>query len=331
MNWGNQRDILVFVEQKSGQPVNAGLEGLTSAHALAEVSGGRVLALLAGADNSAGVKRAASCGADVILSVQGASFQNGCGDAFFYALEQMAGKYHPGAVIAANTPLGQELTARFSARHGLGNVQDAVALRIQDGTPVWTVPAYGGTILTNVVPNAVPFAATVRSGAFQKAVTTAKKPLIVEEMVSVPDSALHTKVLESVREIAEEINLEGAKVIVAGGRGMGNKENFALVEELAKVLGGVVGATRPAIESGWVSRAHQVGQSGKTVAPALYIGCGISGAIQHVSSIMNSGYIVAVNKDEDAPIFDIANIGIVGDVMQILPVMIEEIKKRKAG
>ena len=140
---------------------------------------------------------------------------------------------------------------------------------------------------------------------------------------------IKAKFTESVKEIAETINLEEAEVIVSGGRGMGSKENFALVDDLAKLLGGVVGATRPAIEDGWVSKIHQVGQSGKIVAPKLYIACGISGATQHVSGIMNSGYIVAINKDEDAPIFDVANVGIVGDVMKVLPVMIEEIKKIK--
>ena len=141
---------------------------------------------------------------------------------------------------------------------------------------------------------------------------------------------VRTKVVETVKEIAESVNLEEAQVIVSGGRGMGSKDNFALVEQLAEVLGGVVGATRPAIEEGWVSRAHQVGQSGKIVAPKLYIACGISGATQHVSGMIGSGYIVAINKDEDASIFDVADVGIVGDVTKVLPVMIEEMKKRKA-
>ena len=145
-----------------------------------------------------------------------------------------------------------------------------------------------------------------------------------------PADAIKTKVVEAVKEISESVNLEEAKVIVTGGRGMGSQENFALVEELAQLLGGVVGATRPAIEEGWVSRAHQVGQSGKIVSPALYIACGVSGATQHVSGMTGSGYVVAINKDEDAPIFDVADVGIVGDVMKVLPAMIEEIRKRKA-
>ena len=142
--------------------------------------------------------------------------------------------------------------------------------------------------------------------------------------------ALRSVVKEAVKELSESVNLEDAEVIVAGGRGMGSAENFQLVCELAQLLGGVVGASRPAIEDGWVPRNHQVGQSGKIVAPKLYIACGISGAMQHVSGMSGSGYIVAINKDEDAPIFDVADVGIVGNVTDILPLMIEEIRARKS-
>ncbi|MGL6293303.1 electron transfer flavoprotein subunit alpha/FixB family protein, partial [Eubacterium aggregans] len=138
-------------------------------------------------------------------------------------------------------------------------------------------------------------------------------------------------IAESVKEIAEAVNLEEAEVIVAGGRGMGSAENFQMVKDLAELLGGVVGATRPAIEDGWIPRNHQVGQSGKIVAPKLYIACGISGATQHLSGITGSDYIVAINKDEDAPIFEVANVGIVGNVLKVLPAFIEEAKKIQAG
>ncbi len=173
----------------------------------------------------------------------------------------------------------------------------------------------------------LPHVATIRSGSFAKELDESRTGEVISE--SIEGLNARTKIVESVKEIAESVNLEEAEIIVSGGRGMGSKENFALVEELAEVLGGVVGATRPAIEDGWVSRAHQVGQSGKIVAPKLYIACGISGATQHVSGMIGSGYIVAVNKDEDASIFDVADVGIVGDVNKVLPVMIEEMKKRK--
>ncbi len=149
---------------------------------------------------------------------------------------------------------------------------------------------------------------------------------IMEEKVE-SEEAVYTRIVDVVKEMAETVNLEEAEVIVSGGRGMGSRENFKLVEELALACHGVVGATRPAIEAEWVPRSHQVGQSGKIVAPKLYIACGISGATQHVSGMIGSGYIVAVNKDEDAPIFDIADVGIVGDAAKVIPILIEEIKK----
>ncbi len=146
-----------------------------------------------------------------------------------------------------------------------------------------------------------------------------------------PKGAVKARIVQVVKEITEQVDLESAQVVVAGGRGMGNAEGFKLVEELAALLGGVVGASRPAIEEGWVSRAHQIGQSGKTVAPKLYIACGISGAMQHISGAMGSGYIVAINKDEDAPIFGVADVGIVGDALEILPAMMDEIRARRGA
>lgn len=330
MNFGDRKDILVFIEQKDGKMLKAGLESLTPARILGQHSGGKVLALLIGSEHKNSEKHLSGLGADKVISIQGKPFTDGCADAFLYALHQVVEKYAPAAILAADTPLGRELTARLAAKKSIGCIHGALDLHMREHTPVWTLQAYGGTVLNDVAPNTVPFTVTVRSGAFRKPEPSGKEVQITEESVAVPEGDIRAKVIESVKEISEEVNLEDAKVVVSGGRGMGSKENFALVESLAKVLGGVVGATRPAIESGWISRAHQVGQSGKTVKPALYIACGISGAVQHLSGMEGSGYIVAVNKDEDAPIFDIADAGIVGDTTQVLPVLIEEIKKRKA-
>ena len=328
MDWGNRKDILVFLEQKEHKVVSAGLEALMPANVLAKLTGGHVLTLLIGTDNSSAAEKAAVY-CDRVLSVEDSVFEDGCSDSLTYALEAIVDKYMPAAVLAGTTSLGRELTARLSARLCLGSVQDAIALKTEGSQILWTVPVYGGTILNDVVVTTVPMVITVRPGAFSKPEMGPASAVTVET-VRIPDDAVKTKVTKTVKEISDAVNLEDAKVIVTGGRGMGSKENFTMVEELAQLLGGVVGATRPAIEESWVSRAHQVGQSGKVVAPALYIACGVSGATQHVSGMSGSGYIVAINKDEEAPIFDVADIGIVGDAMQVLPVMIEEIRKRKS-
>jgi electron transfer flavoprotein alpha subunit len=192
----------------------------------------------------------------------------------------------------------------------------------------WVRSVYGGSLQETVSAQGQAVV-TVRSGTFGKPEQDAGRTApVTEETVETP--ALRSVIKEAVQELSENVNLEDAEVIVAGGRGMGSAENFQLVHELAALLGGVVGASRPAIEDGWVPRNHQVGQSGKIVAPKLYIACGISGAMQHVSGMSGSGYIVAINKDEDAPIFDVADVGIVGNVNEILPLMIEEIKARKS-
>ena len=241
-------------------------------------------------------------------------------------LVKLAEKYQPKAVYMAGTPEGKMIAPAVSAVFESGCVTDVTGITA-DG--VYTSLSYNGNVLNDMkMGENLPHVATVRSGSFAKKLDESRTGEVIAEDASA--DTVRTKVVETVKEIAETVNLEEAQIIVSGGRGMGSKENFALVEELAEVMGGVVGATRPAIEEGWVSRAHQVGQSGKIVAPKLYIACGISGATQHVSGMIGSGYIVAINKDEDASIFDVADAGIVGDVTKILPVMIEEMKKRKA-
>jgi len=212
-----------------------------------------------------------------------------------------------------------------AARLGAGCITDAMAITAEGN---WVRSVYGGSLQETVAAKGTAVV-SVRSGTFGKPDQDAARTApVTEEAVEAVE--LRATIREAVKELSESVNLEDAEVIVAGGRGMGSAENFQMVHELAQLLGGVVGASRPAIEDGWVPRNHQVGQSGKIVAPKLYIACGISGATQHVSGMSGSGYIVAINKDEDAPIFDVADVGIVGNVTDILPLMIEEIKARKA-
>ena len=318
------KNIMVYVETAEGNPVKVGLEMLSPAKKLAD----KVTAVVIGGGVADAAKEVAKAGADQVICVDSEDYKEFNLDAYAQVLVELVKEENPEAVFVGGTQDGKDIAPVVAAKCNTGCASDVLDIKAEDGEVIYTCPLYGGTVLEDVKIKTTPQIATLRSGAFQKVEDPTEGEVVAKE-VKVADDVIKAKITESVKEIAETINLEEAEVIVSGGRGMGSKENFALVDDLAKLLGGVVGATRPAIEDGWVSKIHQVGQSGKIVAPKLYIACGISGATQHVSGIMNSGYIVAINKDEDAPIFDVANVGIVGDVMKVLPVMIEEIKKIK--
>ena len=248
-------------------------------------------------------------------------------DTLTAVLSEIVKEESPDIVLLANTAMAKDIAPRIAGRIGLGCVSDVTGISKDDGKIIYTRPAYGGTILEHILVDGTAVV-TVRNGSFPKP-EAGFKAEVTEKTIEVQADVVKAKIIDRVKEISESVNLEEAEVIVSGGRGLGSEENFKLVEELARVLGGVVGATRPAIENGWIPRTHQVGQSGKIVSPKLYIACGISGATQHTSGMSSSNYIVAINKDEEAPIFEIADVSIVGNVNEILPVMIEEMKKLK--
>ena len=288
---------LLFIETKEGSPIGASRELFSAAEALGAEAVGVCV------ENNSGLldedvvtetitKKAGECGADVVL-------------------------------LAATT-LGKLTAPRIAARLGGGSVNDALVIKAEDGAVIVTRPVFGGTAQENVKIVASPAVISIRGGSYPA-------PEEIPEVEKLEGTAdVRTKILEKIEEGGEDVNIEDASVVVSGGRGMGTEEDFQLCAQLADALGGVVGATRPVIESGWISRTHQVGQSGKIVTPDLYIAAGISGATQHLSGMTGSKYIIAINKDEDAPIFSVADIGIVGDAKAILPLMIEEVKKRKA-
>ena len=315
--------ILVYMECADGQPIKASLEALNAAGRLAAQTGKHVAAVLL--DQADAASAVAAYGVETVLCAQVGGYQ---AESYAAALAELCGRYEADALLMGSTRDGKELAARVAVRLGGGCVTDANGLSEQDGAPVWTRSVYGGSLVESVKADGMAVV-TIRSGSFGKPeMAEGRTAEVLEETVAAAE--VRAVIRDTVKELSEMVNLEDAEVIVAGGRGMGSAENFALVKELAELLGGVVGASRPAIEEGWVPRNHQVGQSGKIVAPKLYIACGISGAMQHVSGMSGSGYIVAINKDEDAPIFDVADVGIVGNVMDILPLMIEEVKARKS-
>lgn len=318
--------VLTYIETKNGMPSGAALELLTAA----KQAGADAAAVLAGASDDAAAS-AADYASEVFVLDGAVLDPNGTPTADYLtsALAQLTDETGADGVLFSATPFGRIAAARLAARLDGGCVTDVVALNTENGALTFTRPSYGGTILEQQTVVAKKVVATIRGGSFD-APESGANGTVTHKAIAVADADLKAKITDFIAEAGEVVNLEDADVIVSGGRGMGSEEGFQLVSDLAEALGGVVGATRPAIESGWIGRTHQVGQSGKIVAPKLYIACGISGAMQHASGMMDSGYIVAINKDEDAPIFQIADVGIVGDVHKIIPLMIEAIKARKA-
>lgn len=308
---------LLFIETDGEKALGGSIELINAAKAL-DAEG---TALVVG--NKAIADTIAAFGIPVIFT----DTATDC-DTLTEVLSETVKEQNPDIVLLANTTLAKDVAPRIAGRMNLGCVSDVIGMSKADDKVIYTRPAYGGTILEHIEVEGTAVV-TVRNGSFPKPEATSNAD-VTEKKIEIPADAIKAKIINTVKEISESVNLEEAEVIVSGGRGMGSAENFKLVEELARVLGGVVGATRPAIEDGWISRAHQVGQSGKIVAPKLYIACGISGATQHTSGMTGSNYIVAINKDEEAPIFEVANVAIVGNVNEILPIMIEEMKKAKA-
>ncbi|MBQ9320923.1 MAG: electron transfer flavoprotein subunit alpha/FixB family protein [Eubacterium sp.] len=289
---------LIFIETKDGSPIGTSLELFTAAKEI----GAEAVAV--SVNSKEGVLEE-----DLVAA----------------ALADKAKAENAELILLSATTLGKLVAGRVAGRLGGGSVNDVISIAEEDGKVAVVRPVYGGTIREKIIVQASPAVISVRGGSYE-----APEAAPAAEAIDGADADIRTKVVELIEEAGEAVNLEDAAIIVTGGRGMGDEENFQLCAQLADALGGVVGATRPAIENNWIGRSHQVGQSGKIVNPDLYIACGVSGATQHVSGMMGSKYIIAINKDEDAPIFSIADIGIVGDVKQILPLMIEEVQKRKA-
>ena len=321
-----ERNIMVYIETVDNSPVVVSLEAIALAKKLSKENNKKVIAVLVGENLDDVAKKCFEYGADEVLYLEENKKElEAIGNALIVAKE----KYNPSIIFLGSTLNGKDLANMVASELKVPTSVDVVAVKYENDKYFMTLPMYGGNILKEVTfEGDKTLVVAVRSGACKKEVFEGASGEVIKEKVV--EKNLFTKIAEIVQEISESVNLEEAEIIVSGGRGMGSKENFELVKQLADVCGGVVGATRPATEDEWIPRSHQVGQSGKIVAPKLYIACGISGATQHVSGIMGSNYIVAINKDEDAPIFDVADVGIVGNVMDIIPIMIEEIKKIKS-
>lgn len=323
---GPSSGVWVFAELRHGRLAGVSRELLAKGRQLADRKGAALTALVFGADVAAPARELVALGADRVLGAEHPALERFHDDAYVDAFLALAGDERPEIVLCGGTVLGRSFFPRVAARLGTGLTADCTALEIDaaSGILLQTRPAYGGSLLATIAcPDRRPQMATVRPKVFPAG---AADPARTGEIVIRRDwdGALRprTKVLEVLEEVVQTVNIADADVIVAGGRGMGSAENFKLLEDLARALGGAVAASRAPVDAGWAPYAQQVGQTGKTVCPKLYIACGISGQIQHLVGMQSADVIVAINKDPQAPIFSVATYGIVGDALEIVPALI---------
>ncbi len=323
------KGVWVFAEQHRGKVEEVAYELLATGRRLADDRKCDLSAVLLGHEIQEPAKHLIAAGADKVHIVDHPELADYEANVYADAFHQLIAKYKPEVVLAGATAIGRAFFAKVAVRSYTGLTADCTALSIDPETTLLhqTRPAFGGNIMATIMtPNHRPQMATVRPHVFKMSAPDPNRAgeTILEalDLVSPP-----TRIVESI-PTASSVNIAEADVIVAGGRGLKKAENLDLLRRLADLLGGVVGVSRACVDAGWISAAHQVGQTGKTVAPKLYFAFGISGAIQHLEGMRSADTIIAVNSDPNAPIFDVADLGIVGDLMEILPMLIEALESR---
>ncbi|MDD4899854.1 MAG: electron transfer flavoprotein subunit alpha [Candidatus Omnitrophica bacterium] len=329
-NIKDYKGIWVFIEQKNGKVQSVAYELLGKARELAEKLKCDVSGVLIGNNLDDQVDEVFWHGADNIYLVEAPEIYNFQDEPYTNILVKLVEKYKPEILLCGATNIGRSLISRVAIRIKAGLTADCTGLDIDPEKKILlqTRPAFGGNIMATIIsPNYRPQMATVRHKVMQPMAPDKKrKGKIIREKFEASVYASRTKLLDIVAEIETLVNLAEADIIVSGGRGIRGKENFKLLEEFAHVLGAAVGSSRAAVDSGWMPYSHQVGQTGRTVAPKIYFACGISGQIQHLVGMQSSKIIVAINKDPEAPIFKVATYGIVGDLFQIIPALTKQFK-----
>ena len=327
------RGVWVFVEQTEGEVAKVSWELMGKGRELADTLGVKLSALVIG-EQVEGLCHEAFCyGADQAYLVDAPVFRHYRTGAYLKAVCHLVSAYQPEIILMGATGLGRDLAGAVATVVGTGLTADCTGLGIDEKRNLMqTRPAFGGNIMATIMCDRFrPQMATVRPHVMQMAERVeGKSGAISRVSCPVQEEDMLTRVLEIIYDKSkDQVDVAGAEFIVSGGRGMMGKENFALLHELAEELGGVVGASRSAVDAGWMPHERQVGQTGKTVRPKIYIACGISGAIQHLVGMQDSDLIIAINRDKDAPIFEVAHYGIVGDLFQIVPAMTERLRSQK--
>jgi len=323
--------VWVWVEQFQGEAASISWEMVGQGRRLADQRGTALTACVLGHNVEHNAKQAVAYGADRVFWVDDASLAVYRTRPYARTLVQLVRQYKPEIFLLGASSRGRDLAGSVATELYTGLTADCTGLDIDPETKLLrqTRPAFGGNIMATIIsPNYRPQMATVRHRVFElPEMDSSRQGQIVAVDPVMAEDDVATKVVEFIMEQGE-VNLADAKIIVSGGRGVGGPEGFAPIRELAEVLGGAVGASRAAVDAGWIPYAHQVGQTGRTVRPDLYIACGISGAVQHLAGMGTAKVIVAINKDPDAPIFGVANYGIVGDLFQVIPALTAQFRER---
>ena len=347
------KGVWVFAEQRQGELNSVAIELLGEGRKLADDIGTELCAVVIGENVGSIAEELGAYGADKVYVADSPLLKNYTTDAYTNVFEQAIDQYKPEIILLGATHIGRDLGPRVAKRTTTGLTADCTHLDYDNdkylkflaGVTTATVPeariaanvdnlkmtrpAFGGNLMATIIcPSTRPQMATVRPGVLDKAVRDdSHKAEIINLDFKLSEEDIRTKVVEIVKTAKDMVSLTDAEIIVSGGAGLGNADGFKLLQEFADVVGGVVGASRAAVDSGWIDHSHQVGQTGTTVKPKIYFACGISGAIQHLAGMQNSDIIVAINKNEIAPIFEVADYGICGDLYKIVPMLIEEFKK----
>lgn len=333
INLNDYNDVWVIGEQKEGKIHPVTIELIGEAKKLAGEINKKVAVVVAGYEIDEEVNKLLNYGVDRVLYICSPLLKIFSTDGYALSISNLILQRKPEIVLVGATSIGRDIGPRIAAKIGTGLVADCTKLDIdpEDGKILQTRPAFGGNLMATIIcPKNRPQMATVRPGVMKKAAHVDNFTGVIEKIIpEITEEDITAKVVEIIKSGRRRVDLTEAKIIVSGGRGVKGPEGFELIKALADKLGGEVGSSRACVDAGWIDSMHQVGQTGTTVRPEIYFACGISGAIQHLAGMSESKYIVAINSDKSAPIFKVCDFGIVGDLKEVIPAMIEEIERNK--
>ncbi|MFL0194100.1 electron transfer flavoprotein subunit alpha/FixB family protein [Clostridium sp. WILCCON 0269] len=330
MSIADYKGVWVFAEQRDGELQKVALQLVGKGRELADTLGVELTALLLGSGVDEAAKELIAHGADKVLYADSPLLKHYTTDGYTKVINELIDERKPEILLIGATFIGRDLGPRVAARTATGLTADCTGLDIDPESKnlMMTRPAFGGNLMATIACEKTrPQMSTVRPGVFDKLPRDASRAGKIEKVAAnVAASDIRIDVIEVVKSAKDTVDISEADVIISGGRGLGGPDGFKVLKELADLLGGTIGGSRATIDAGWIDKSYQVGQTGKTVRPGLYVACGISGAIQHLAGMQDSGFIVAVNKDENAPIMQVADLAIVGDLYKVVPELTAQVK-----